>query len=460
MSDAFAGLRKVPLFDGLSDDDLSRICADTKDVHLSPGDVLFNEGDPGDHAYVITTGEVEIVKSSARRQALLALRKAGEVIGEMALIEEEPRIAGARARTEVDLIAIPKHSLDDVLDTSPPAARALFNTFLDRLRATNDQLRQSERMAQLGTLTAGVAHELNNPAAGVARAAEVLAGELDDLTALVVGEGDHPAARLAAAVAERQAPEDSLGRSDLEAELEDWLDDHEVDEAWTLAADLADMGVAVADLELLEGLDAAELGTALRSVTITVSLRRLAEQIAEGSARISTIVRGLKSYSFLDQSPVQDVDVHKGIEDTLAILAHKTKNVTVVRDFEEGLPTITALGTELNQVWTNLIDNACDAVNEESRGDPRLTIRTGRVGDMIRVEFEDNGPGIPAENQDRIFDAFFTTKPPGQGTGLGLQISYRIVVLEHGGDLTVTSMPGETTFRVTLPIEPPERPGS
>jgi signal transduction histidine kinase len=460
VSDTFAGLRRVPLFDGLSDDDLARICADTEDVTLEAGEVLFNEGDHGDRAYVITSGTVEIVKSGARRDAILALRKPGEVIGEMALIEAEPRIATARARTDVEMIGIPKHSLDDVLATSPRAARALFDTFLARMRATNDQLRQNERMAQLGTLTAGVAHELNNPAAGVARAAEVLAEQLDQLAELVVGsDGDSPrAVAVELARANRKPPTDGLARSDLEAELEDWLDAHDVPDAWSLAGSLADLGISPDELDSLGDLSESELTDVVRTVSITSSLRRLAAEIAEGSSRISTIVRGLKSYSYLDQSPVQDVDVHKGLEDTLAILGHKTKSIRVHRDFEEGLPTITALGTELNQVWTNLIDNACDALAGQTKPEPTIVIRTGRTGDMIRVEVEDNGLGIPEEIQDRIFDAFFTTKPPGQGTGLGLQISWRIVVLEHGGELSFTSMRGETTFRVTLPIEPPARP--
>lgn len=457
MSDSFEGLRRVPLFDGMTDEDLARICADTTDVTLEPGEVLFREGDHGDRAYVITAGEVEIVKSSARRDAILALRKPGEVIGEMALIEEEPRIAGARARTDVSMIAIPKHALDEVLETSPRAARALFDTFLARLRATNDQLRQSERMAQLGTLTAGVAHELNNPAAGVARAAEVLSAELGQLTELgaVGGAGNQHGAALARAVAGRTPPTDGLARSDLEAELEDWLDDHGVSDAWSLAGSLVDAGVTTSDLEGLAALGPADLAGAIRTLTLTTSLQRLAHEIVEGSSRLSTIVRGLKSYSYLDQSPIQDVDIHKGLEDTLAILAHKIRGIEVVRDWAVDLPTITALGTELNQVWTNLIDNASDALNESGVDHPTLTLRTSRERDAVVVEVSDNGAGIPEDIQDKIFDAFFTTKPPGEGTGLGLQISWRIVVLEHRGDLIVTSEPGNTTFRVTLPITSP-----
>lgn len=462
MSDAFARLRKVALFDGLSDDDLERICTDVQDIHLGPGHTLFEEGDRGDRAYVITDGEIEILKASERREVLLAVRGPGEVIGEMALLQEEPRIAGARARTTAELVAIPKAALDELLDTSPTAARSMFGTFLDRLRATNDQLKQNERMAQLGTLTAGVAHELNNPAAAVARAARRLDEEMRDFVAQVapaVG-GDLRAAAMGLVDNDRAAPADALARSDAESELEDWLEQHGVPEPWDLSAGLVDAGIRVTDLASLDASDPRKLADALRMLVASASLHGITTQIIEGTTRLSSIVRSLKSYAYLDQSPVQDVDVRQGLEDTLVLLAHRTRHVRVVREFDEDVPTITALGTELNQVWTNLIDNACDALEETADRIPTLTLRVGQLPDDngVVVEIEDNGPGIAPEHVDQVFDAFFTTKPPGRGTGLGLQISYRIVVLEHRGDLAVQSEPGRTTFRVTLPLEQPEPP--
>ncbi|HEX9890388.1 MAG TPA: ATP-binding protein [Nitriliruptorales bacterium] len=456
---AFERLRKVELFDGLSDDDLTRICADVRDVVLEPGQSLFHEGDPGDEAYVIAEGDIEIVKATDRREVLLAVRGPGHVIGEMALLQAEPRIAGARARTHAELVAIPRAALDEVLDASPRAARTVFSTFLTRLKATNDQLKQSERMAQLGTLTAGVAHELNNPAAAVARAAQRLAGELDALADLAATPTTSTvrAAALRSIDPDRQGSLDALERSDAEADVEDWLGARGVDAPWELSAGLVDAGVGVHDLDGLAGEASGEdLADAFRLLVATTAVRSAAREIGEGVGRISTIVRSLKSYAYLDQSPVQDVDVHQGLEDTLVLLAHKTRHVRVVRDYADDLPTITALGTELNQVWTNLIDNACDALEQVGDRIPTVTLRTRSADGTIVVEVEDNGPGIPEEHQAEVFDAFFTTKPPGKGTGLGLQISYRIVVLEHRGDLTISSEPGRTTFRVTLPIEPPE----
>jgi signal transduction histidine kinase len=459
MAETFERLRQIPLFDGLSDEDLERICTDVRDVELLPGEELFREGDAGRDAYVITSGEIEIVKATDRREVLLAVRGAGDVIGEMALLQEEPRIAGARARTDAGVLAIPKVALDELLDTSPQAARAVFNSFLSRLQATNEQLRESERLAQLGTLTAGVAHELNNPAAALARSADRLEDLLLDFTDRSIRMP--PSASLITVLAEldtaKPASLDALERSDLESDLEDWLADHDVPAPWELSGELVDAGIAMETLEgLTEDHEGAELANAIRLLVTVTGMRRLARQMGDAATRISAIVRSLKSYSYLDQSPVQDVDIRQGLEDTLMLLAHKTKHVRIVRDFAETLPTITAYGTELNQVWTNLIDNACDALADVTDRIPTVTLRAYADGDAVVVEVSDNGPGIPPEVRARMFDAFFTTKPPGQGTGLGLQITYRIVVLEHRGDLTVDTEPGRTTFRVRLPIAGPD----
>ena len=218
-----------------------------------------------------------------------------------------------------------------------------------------------------------------------------------------------------------------------------------------MAPGLVEAGIDVGELSRLGS--GAELADAVRLLAPAASARRSAAQIAEGARRLSDIVGALRSYSYLDHAPVQDVDVVRGIEDTLVMLGHAAKGVRVVREFDPELPRIVALGSELNQVWTNLVDNACDAL--EGTRDPILTLRAFADGDSVVVEVEDNGPGIPPATQQRVFDAFFTTKPPGKGTGLGLQISYRIVVLEHRGDLSLSSVPGRTVFRVTLPVRPP-----
>ena len=463
--DAFQRLKEVGLFTDLSDEDLGRICADVREVRLEPGEVLFEEDDPGDHAYVVTSGEVEVVKATEGREALVAVRGSGSVIGEMALLQEAPRIATVRARTATELLSISKATFDQLLESSPSAARAMFRTLLVRMREISDRLRQSERMAQLGTLTAGVAHELNNPAAAVRRAAQRLREELDSYTALAVEApaGDDGAARqraLALALDGMGAPDDmdALARSDAETAVEEWLDKRGVEDPWQLAPELVDAGVDVVHLEQLgTDLEGAVLSDAARFLVASRAVRGLVDEVGEGARRLSDIVRALKGYAFLDQAPVQDVDVVQGLEDTLVLLAHKTGNVRVQREFAPDLPKITAYGSELNQVWTNLIDNACDAVAEADDRTPTITLRAYPEGADVVVEIEDNGPGIPDDIRPQIFDAFFTTKPPGQGTGLGLQISYRIVTLDHRGELTVDSEPGRTTFRVVLPVRPPDR---
>jgi len=459
-------LRKVPLFAELPDADLQRLCSMIKEVLLAPGQVLFSEGDPGEEAYVIAEGEIEIVKASAGREVLLAVRASGDVIGETALLEMAPRNATARARGVAKLLAIHKTLLDELVQGSASAARVMFFTVLARWRATGAMLRQSEKMAQLGTLTAGVAHELNNPAAAVQRGASQLA---DALTALLDAEralGQIPATkqfalttellRDAAASGARRPPNlDALSRGDREDEMEAALDARAIADAGDLAPVLVTLGYDAAWLGAIAGqVGADNLPVVLRWLAGTYLVWNRLAEIAQGASRISEIVKALKGYAYLDQAPVQDVDVHEGLDSTLVILRHKLKaGIKVTRDYAADLPRITAWGSELNQVWTNILDNAADALADRiADGSAEITIRTRREGDFVVVELSDNGPGIPPEIQDRIFEAFFTTKPPGKGTGLGLDISYRIVVHRHRGDIRVASRPGQTTFTVKLPI--------
>jgi signal transduction histidine kinase len=449
--------RQVALFAELSGDDLSRICNEAGDVSLAPGEVLFREGDPGDRAFVIASGELEIIKTTERREVLIALRTADDVIGEMALLDKGPRGATARARTATELVSIPQAALEDLLDTSPSAARSILGPLSRRIRETNDRLRHQERMLVLGVMTAGVAHELNNPAAAAQRAADQLIVDIADLAELAARGTGIETVDLLTELAERERPErTALETSDLEAAVEDWLEDHGVEDGWQLAPALVEAGVAEPDLaRLLPGQD---LATAVRFLVRATAARQSAAQVAEASRRVTDIVQVMRSHSYLDRAPVQEVDVVRGLEDTLVLLGQVTRGIRLVREYDANLPLITALGGELNQVWTNLVHNACDAVADVE--DPVVTLRAHRAGQSVVVEVEDNGPGIPDELKERVFDAFFTTKPPGQGTGLGLQVSYRIVVVEHGGDLTLDSLPGRTTFRVTLPVSSPtlERP--
>jgi signal transduction histidine kinase len=323
-------------------------------------------------------------------------------------------------------------------------------------------LRQSEKLATLGKLSAGMAHELNNPAAAARRGADQLRQLFIQLqiTYLRLGKMKLTDAQLdtltnMAIAVQQQAAQpadlDALTRSDREYEVESWLEDQGIDNTWELAPALVEMGYTPDKLTSLAAeLRVEQLGTAITWLTITHTIYGLLQEISEGSSRISEIVKALKTYTYLDQAPVQDVDVHEGLDNTLVMLRSKLKKgITVRRDYCTNLPRIEAYGSELNQVWTNIIDNAVAAMN----GQGEINLRTHYEGSWITIEIEDNGPGIPESIQSKIFDPFFTTKAPGEGTGLGLNISHNIIVQKHKGEITVHSQPGRTSFQIKLPVD-------
>ena len=455
-------LRTVALFSGLADEDMGRIAAKTQERRLQPGERLFEEGDEGDRAFVIVGGELEILKQSGSSEVLLAVRRAGEVIGEMSLLEDAPRMAAARARGETVLLDVPKAVFDEVLASSAGAVRSLFGALVSRWRETEARLRQREQLAQLGTLAAGLAHELNNPAAAAARAAAdfgvaadrlgvarmdvaARAADLEAMTAI--------ADSIAAAASQRLG---SLARGDREEDLVDVLADLGVEKPSRVAAGLVDVDSAAVDelLDALRGNRDPGIGAAISAGVAAREVAALSATALDAATRISDIVGAVKSHAFLDQAPLNEIDLHKTLDDTLTLLAHEIKGVEVVREYGD-VPRFPAYGSELNQVWTNLIDNAADALREAGRSPGRIILRTRLDGDTVVVEIEDDGPGIPAEIQPRVFDSFFTTKPPGEGTGLGLDISYGIVVNRHGGEISIDSEPGRTTIRVELPLGGP-----
>ena len=451
-------LGSVPLFSHLSQEDLGRLATEATTASLEPGEVLFEEGDEGDVAYVISAGDVEVLKTSGPRQVLLALRGKGDVIGEMALLDAAPRMATVRAKTSVELVAISKGSLDRLLDSSAGASRALFGVLLARWRETEARLRQTERMAQLGTFTAGVAHELNNPAAAIVAGARFLTDAVDrhtsavgNLRALGLHPDGHELLHRLLEIARQPAPERrALERTDLEDEVKRKLTVLEVGDAARMAPRIVAAGLATDDLEAIFS-EFGDQGTAVVEACVTAAeVATVVREIAESSSRMSAIVGALKSYSHLDQAPLARVDIHSGLDNTLLILGYKLAGIDVQLDYAEDVSAVLGDPGELNQVWTNLIDNAIDALAETS--DPQITIRTSFADGSAMVEITDNGPGIPDDVRPRIFDAFFTTKPPGSGTGLGLEISYGIVVNRHQGDIEVESRPGVTTFRVTIPL--------
>jgi signal transduction histidine kinase len=456
-------LRRLDLFSGLSEADLDSLAAQTEPLAVGAGENLIEEGAPGDAAYVVVDGEFQVIKKSDAQDIVIAVREAGEVFGEMALLDRAPRTATVRAVRAGHVLRIGGDAFQHMLGHSPSAALDILRTVSQRLRQNEGLLRQSEKMAALGTLAAGLAHELNNPAAAVRRSARQLRSTLSEwakwTTELAHSSLTDPEMQMLERLkgrieADHSAPTglDPMAQSDRESETQTWLEGNGITDAWELAPALVSTGWDAESLGKVKAtFQPGTLGAVLRWLASGSAAYALLDEVGVGTERLSEIVQSVKAYSYLDQGPVQEVDVHQGLDNTLVILRHKMKDgIAVKREYAPDLPHIEAHGSELNQVWTNILDNAVDAMH--GQGD--LILRTRHEGEKVYVEIQDSGPGIPAEIQKRIFEPFFTTKPPGLGTGLGLHIAYTIVN-NHGGQIGLTSRPTGTCFQVTLPIQLP-----
>jgi len=430
-------------------------------VSVPAGQLVLQEGDQGDSLYVVLAGELEVTKRQGSQDVLLALYKPGQFFGEMALLEQAPRSASVRTLQESRLLMISQAAFQTLLSCSPSAPLKILHTVTSRLRSTESALIQNEKMAALGTLAAGLAHELNNPAAAIRRGAVQLRDALVERERLAaqlhsLATDQHQRESLGALqeeVTERKitAPlYDALALSEQADELQEWLEDHGVGEAWELAPVLVSSGWESDDLErLAERFSPTQLPVVARWLGASSSVYGLLEEVGQSAEIMSEIVKAVKTYSYLDQAPIQEVDVVESLENTLVLLRPRIDaNISITRDYADDVPRIEAYGSELNQVWTNLIDNAIDAVE----GQGELTLRAFAAESVVTVDVVDDGPGIPPEIQPRIFEPFFTTKAPGVGTGLGLHIAYNIVVHKHRGQIQVASKSGETRLRVVLPI--------
>src|SRR5215831_3565132 len=436
-------LRNLPLFTGLSPEESS--CLEQGEEILVPaGEIIAREGDAVTFFYMILEGEVRVSKTYGSQEIVMAVHTAGKFFGEVPLLLDTPYFVDGLARTPCRLLRYSKEQFWLLMRMCPSVAKEILRTMAARLRGLEGFSQQREKLVSLGTLAAGLAHELNNPASAARRAAADLLTVASGLPSLAcrlnkqqlsTAQSD-AVAQILREIASRSRPTiplNPLTRNDREEAVLSWLEQHRIPDAWKLAGILVSGGLDRAWLEgIAERFPEEAIGDVLGWMTGTLSLQELTQQVERSTSRIAELVNAVKAYSYEGRGPLQDVDIHEGLESTLTMLSHKLKGVTLIRDYDRSLPPIPGYGNELNQVWTNL------------------------------VEIHDNGPGIPEDIRPHLFEPFFTTKGVGKGTGLGLIISYRIVADRHRGEIEFESGQGHTVFFVRLPMtrqstsEPPK----
>ena len=466
-----ATLRTLFLFEDLQDDQLAWVAEHGHVERYGAGTEIATEGEPAEWVYILLSGgvtlsrlvrgdDVEITRSD----------QPGVYAGatQFYLGDQVSQVYANSVRTTVDsaVLALPAADFAGVFRQWYPMATHLLQGMFVGLRNADELIGQRERLLALGKLTAGLTHELNNPAAAAGRATvalrERVAGMRHKLAVLAGSELGADELKHLTAIQEEivkrmsSVPELSpLQASDREDELADWLDGNGATSGWELAPTLVAGGVDIDDLQrVADALGSSYLDSAVRWLAYTVETETLLSEIENATGRISALVGAAKQYSQMDRSSHQSIDVHDGLNSTLIMLSRKIGDqVRIVKDYDSSLPNVPAYAAELNQVWTNLIDNAVDAMNRSGT----LTLHTARDGEQLLVEIGDTGPGVPDDMHQQIFEPFFTTKPVGDGTGLGLDVSWRIVVNRHGGSLRVISEPGDTRFQVRLPLTEPSR---
>jgi signal transduction histidine kinase len=447
-------LRKVAVFQDLPGEQLDWFLERATEVRLAPGEMYVRKGDPADKMMVLLEGELQ-VRIEGPNENVFTIH-AGSVSGVLPYSRMTVFPGTGVAFQPSRILTFPSALFDELLSHLPELGRRLVATMVDRAREATRGEQQRDRLAALGKLSAGLAHELNNPAAAARRTAQQLRnavsefrGSVSKLEGIQLTDNERSVIEAFELSCCDAAPEaDVLKASQLQDEIEVVLHQHGIDDGWQYASALVESGVQPQPLKLmLGGVRRNVAEPALKRVSALVEINGLLAELENSTSKISDLVRAIKEYSYMDQAPVQDVDLTKGLEDTLTIMAHKLKKaMSIKRDYYPTPLLVNSYGSELNQVWTNIIDNAVDAMH----GDGELRIRTFLEGDCAVVEIGDSGPGIPADIQSRIFEPFFTTKGVGEGTGLGLDTSLRIV-RKHRGSIHVTSTPGDTRFQVRLP---------
>jgi signal transduction histidine kinase len=450
-------LLRVPVFADLPDDQIAWFISQSQELHLKAGEMYSRQGDPADAMFVILDGQLQGRGELGGETFIFNLER-GDVTGLLPFSRMKQFTVSGRAETDSRALRFPALLFPDLVQKMPELTKRLVGLMSDRIRETTRLEQQRDRLASLGKLSAGLAHELNNPASAAKRATSHLRDILKKIrdASLELGKRDLSPAqkseieKLENSFTQQDAvPPDVLTVSDLEDQIDSLLRSHGQNDLWQLAAGLARRNIRPEVVEsLFANLDGDTARAALVRIGASVEVAGLLHEIESSTSRISDLVGAIKEYTYMDQAPVQNVDIVKGLETTLTILNHKLKQGVVVHRNYEPVPLlVNSFGSELNQVWTNIIDNAIDAMH----GKGELRVRTYRDEGCVVVEIRDNGPGVPLEVQPHIFEPFFTTKGVGEGTGLGLDTVQRIVK-KHRGNIQVSSEPGDTRFQVWLPL--------
>jgi signal transduction histidine kinase len=458
-------LRKIEVFTDLPQEQLAWLAEHSLELHFQPGEIMGREGDPLDNLTVILEGEIRVQRGSGAGEIIFR-GFAGQVTGLLPYSRLTHYAGTSRAVLATRIVALHRNHFPEMLKRMPVLGQRLVSIMADRIRETARIETQRDKLAALGKLSAGLAHELNNPAAAAQRATASLREALETVRETSIRLARHALSAEQREIItrfEREAEQssnissDPLAQSDREERINAWLDARHVPDAWKIAPAIADAGVELPKLETLADQVGDEvLSDALTRIASLITGAKLIDEIEISTKRISYLVQAIKEYSYMDQAAMKEVDLHQGLENTLTILQYKLKcGINVVRDYDESLPRICAFGGELNQIWTNLMANAIEAMH----GKGELRVRTAKEFDRVLVEIGDNGPGIPLDVQPHIFEPFFTTKGVGEGSGLGLDTVARII-RNHHGEIRVASHPGDTRFQVFLPLTQPKAPAT